>query len=635
MSTPDQSIEAIIPFAFFNAPNDSTVGTNTLLDGTGNIDFNLPPYCLTNADVALTPGRPLLMVSPNERSPSQIQPDTNSWSPFHFLSHPAVYRSLHASRAWTPHYLASILDHAVPVFETIQCSHVFILHSQAQLIVLAGLLRLVSAVAQIVPARIQSGWTAFLPSNEPATSPTWDTYSPLSSVWLFPGTEEFPMDQPLHDPLSVADHSTLLQIARPNLRVLVHFMARDRIRETNGPRMANRALGPSFVIPCLPHKDLSSEPYPVIDMADYDSMWYWWQHLQDEHPSVVAARDWTFCGWVHELQHLLVAIQLSMGLFLDEISPEDARAITEAIQADKPAPTLCHRPAHSTVQGRKTTRGKAPPSTSAANVDSQGRPMIYVQSSHKSSTPPANEAYNEEGKEEKEIEEDEGVTLPKKQKCTGSRTPKTQGKGKARARSPAPPYHFPPTVRKTRGKSKKDELPAYVPPHPVPTTDSVRLASESITKEQSEPTVVSGNELITDLSAAHADYELAWEQLFCASACLAIASNCVSDWIHQTVASLGPDGLPGVADLLEELHPLWAQLLLDSQAELSVDYRAAVLRYLFISDTHLSNVPTDEDLLVLIDFLSHHPARAQQSTPLPEESSNWLEEDEAGPSGLK
>jgi hypothetical protein len=59
--------------------------------------------------------------------------------------------------------------------ETIQRSYAFIPHSRAQLIVLAGLLRLVSAVSQIVPARVQSGWTAFLPVDEPATSPTWNT----------------------------------------------------------------------------------------------------------------------------------------------------------------------------------------------------------------------------------------------------------------------------------------------------------------------------------------------------------------------------------------------------------------------------------------------------------------------------
>jgi hypothetical protein len=58
------------------------------------------------------------------------------------------------------------------------------------------------------------------------------------------------MDQPLCDPFSVADHTTLLRIACPNLRVLVHFMARNRICEANGPGMAvsllDEALAPHF-----------------------------------------------------------------------------------------------------------------------------------------------------------------------------------------------------------------------------------------------------------------------------------------------------------------------------------------------------------------------------------------------------
>jgi hypothetical protein len=74
----------------------------------------------------------------------------------------------------------------------------------------------------------------------------------LSTIWIFPGTEEFPMDQPLCDPFSVADHTTLLQIARPNLRVLVHFMSRNRIHEANGPLMAvslpDEALAPAYPI---------------------------------------------------------------------------------------------------------------------------------------------------------------------------------------------------------------------------------------------------------------------------------------------------------------------------------------------------------------------------------------------------
>lgn len=93
-----------------------------------------------------------------------------------------------------------------------------------------------------------------------------------------------------------------------------------------------------------------------------------------------------------------------------------------------------------------------------------------------------------------------------------------------------------------------------------------------------------GNKLITDLPAARTDYELTRKQLFCASARLAIASNCVGAWIRRMISTLGADGLPGMVELPEEHQPIWAQLLLDSQAELSNDYRAAILRYLFISN---------------------------------------------------
>ncbi|KAJ7854169.1 hypothetical protein B0H14DRAFT_3449770 [Mycena olivaceomarginata] len=580
MSTTSQSIEEIIPFIFFNAPNDFVVGTDALLDGTGNIDYNLPTYRLTDADVVPTPGRPLLTVSPSERGPSRVQAEGNLWPLFHFLSHPAIYRLMPFIRVpariprTDPTDLATILDRAVPVFENIQHSYVFIPHSRAQLVVLVGLLRLVSAVSQIVPARVQSGWTAFLPANEPATSPTWDTYPPLSTVWLLPGTEEFPMEQPLRDPLSVADHSTLLRIA-PNLRVLVHFMARNRIRGANGPRMAvsllnkalaptypisellidefreghlspsithiifnstvssqsprimqaNRTLTPALVIPRLPHEDLSSEPYPV--MSDYDSMWYWWRRLQDKHPSAVAVRDaradstsphhWlttppasstpmspftpTGPSAVGSASFDICSLRPSsvrgspskpeaitdtrstptpeMQVDLQEISPEDARAITEVLAADEPALVLS--PPCPLLRARQKNypgESASAPSSSVANVDPKGWPMIHVQSSRKSFTPPAEEVYNEEREEEREDDEDEKVTLLRKHKRTESRAPK--GKGKAKSGTPAPSSRFPSIVHKTRGKSKKDELPAYILPRPVPTMDTVRLAADSM-----------------------------------------------------------------------------------------------------------------------------------------------------------
>jgi hypothetical protein len=127
--------------------------------------------------------------------------------------------------------------------------------------------------------------------------------------------------------------------------------------------------------------------------------------------------------------------------------------------------------------------------------DKQGRPMIIARSSRKSITLPAGEAYNEEGEEEKadEDEEDEPVRPAKRQR-TSSSAPKGRGRSKAKTATPAPSAassRFPLVERKTRGKRKKDELPPYVPPRPVPTMDTVRLAAESLAKEQREPTMVS------------------------------------------------------------------------------------------------------------------------------------------------
>jgi hypothetical protein len=46
-------------------------------------------------------------------------------------------------------------------------------------------------------------------------------------------------------------------------------------------------------------------------------------------------------------------------------------------------------------------------------------------------------------------------------------------------------------VCKTHGKSKKAELPAYVPPQPVPLMDTVSLAAETLASQRCEPLVVS------------------------------------------------------------------------------------------------------------------------------------------------
>jgi hypothetical protein len=137
--------------------------------------------------------------------------------------------------------------------------------------------------------------------------------------------------------------------------------------------------------------------------------------------------------------------------------------------------------------------------------DKQGRPMIKIKSSQKSVTPPASEAYNEEGEEEKEGEDEEeeaeeAPPCPAKRRRTApalpkSKTPgKSKGKGKAQVETPALPdisTTFPIPVRKTRGKSKKAELPPYVPPQPVPLTDTVSLAAETLASQRCEPLVVS------------------------------------------------------------------------------------------------------------------------------------------------
>jgi hypothetical protein len=144
-----------------------------------------------------------------------------------------------------------------------------------------------------------------------------------------------------------------------------------------------------------------------------------------------------------------------------------------------------------------------------------------------------------------------------------------------------------------------------------------------------------GNELITDLSTARADYKLTREQLFRASARLAVASNRASAWIRRVITDLGPYGLPHMLDIPEALRPLWGQLLVDAEAELSVDYQAAITRYPFIRDPRRTDLPTDEDLPTLIEFLTCRAARARQPTPPPEEGLNWPDEGEAGPSGSK
>jgi hypothetical protein len=131
--------------------------------------------------------------------------------------------------------------------------------------------------------------------------------------------------------------------------------------------------------------------------------------------------------------------------------------------------------------------------------------MIKIKLSQKSVTPPASEAYNEEGEEEKEDEEEEeeaeeAPPRPAKRRRTAPTLPqsktlgKSMGKGKVQVKTPALPdisTTFPIPVRKTRGKSKKAELPPYVPPQPVPLMDTVSLAVETLARQRREPLVVS------------------------------------------------------------------------------------------------------------------------------------------------
>jgi hypothetical protein len=88
-------------------------------------------------------------------------------------------------------------------------------------------------------------------------------------------------------------------------------------------------------------------------------------------------------------------------------------------------------------------------------------------------------------------------------------------------------------------------------------------------------------------------------------------------------------------EIPEELQPLWGQLLLDSQAQLSIDYRAAILQYPFLSDTRRSGSTSDDELQGLLDILARRAVRNHQLTPPPVESSNWPEEDEAESSGSR
>jgi hypothetical protein len=110
------------PFATLNTPGDTRSGVDLFFDSLDLFSFLPPPYNLTDADVLPTPGHPYLTVHPEEIGFSTVQVSEDSWKALYFLAHPAVYRLLPFARVLErirrtdPGYLATILDHAVPVF---------------------------------------------------------------------------------------------------------------------------------------------------------------------------------------------------------------------------------------------------------------------------------------------------------------------------------------------------------------------------------------------------------------------------------------------------------------------------------------------------------------------------------------
>ncbi|KAJ7362706.1 hypothetical protein DFH08DRAFT_950941 [Mycena albidolilacea] len=275
------------------------------------------------------------------------------------------------------------------------------------------------------------------------------------------------------------------------------------------PKHSGRFFACTFVIPRGPHKDLSLEPYPVMDMAAPDPMWNWWRRLQ-EYPRPVEAdpslpfylefvcgdlfptlraydtpfavartrssdtssADWTFRDCLIELRHLPVARQRWEWTFR---GPRDIHGCSAASRYQHVRkllilPYLVGALIELPLEARKPpAEVRNPRILLLYSFDSKGRPLIKLKSSRKSSTPPASEAFNKEGEEEKEEEEEEEEepARPAKHQRTSSSAPKRKGKAKAKADTPTPSSsssNFPPTVYKTQGKSKKAELLAYIPP---------------------------------------------------------------------------------------------------------------------------------------------------------------------------
>ncbi|KAJ7310000.1 hypothetical protein DFH08DRAFT_974596 [Mycena albidolilacea] len=321
------------PFATFNTPEDTQVGAEEFFQDPKGFAFVLPPYRLTDADVAPTPGGPFLTVFPGERGLSTLKHTPETSSSIYFLMHPAIYRLMPFVRVPTrikhkdPGYLATIIDRA----ETVHRAHPHVQHTKTLMILLANINRFVLAVKALVPHRARDEWFAFVPSGGSPTSPCWDTYPVLYSNWLFPGMEEFPDDQPLRDPLSATDHATLMRIrGKANnsrdtdravhllneaidprialffragrlspaiaqrffntVHALIDFLPPERRNEAwthdflpEDQDFANLFLNSSITIPRAPHEDTLEDPYPTMDMSSFDPIWYGWRKLQEEY----------------------------------------------------------------------------------------------------------------------------------------------------------------------------------------------------------------------------------------------------------------------------------------------------------------------------------------------------------------
>ncbi|KAJ7790173.1 hypothetical protein B0H14DRAFT_3501924 [Mycena olivaceomarginata] len=558
---------------------------------------------------------------------STVQVSEDSWKALYFLAHPAVYRLLPFARVperihrTDPGYWATILDRAVPVFETLHRGYPLVPHTRTFMMLLAALVRLVFAVRELVPNRARDNWFAFLSEGEPAHSELWDMYTPLPFGWVFPCTQEFPEDQPLRDTFLLTDHVTLQCIASPSFHALAAFLAKGRVYDASGfdrvvqllddaitpenanfqtiadefcagrlsahithtifntvrdlidyvpadrcnvawtadfipedPASASMLLPSWFAIPRGPHEDSLEEPYPVQSMSSFDSLWHWWRRIQAGYsqpgaasspprPASPGSRAGTYSPRYEPftpperstmpllgpvtppLQSGPSAVgsasfdihQLLGSARKDPPTPRKASAIAASpsspteMQVDPPemssADAIASRKPWNTpycCRGKRAPCRGAPPvhPAPASLRDKKGRPMIRIKSSQKSVTPPASEAYNEEGEEEKdeeeEEEEEEAPPRPAKRRRTApalpkSKTPgKSKGKGKAQVETPALPdisTTFPIPVCKTRGKSKKAELPPYVPPQPVPLMDTVSLAAETLASQHREPLV--------------------------------------------------------------------------------------------------------------------------------------------------